>query len=220
MNRYKYLVVLSVLGLAMSNSFAASFDCNKAQTALEKFICSHAQLNQADEQMGHEFRAVNASFPLKGFVLATQRSFIAGYPTCMLDNKGKMVATQATANACIKMVQARIAELRQYGKSKVYSNAKGKFLPDDLAILVYNDQGESSIRFWGNHMPDAYRPKPFPDGHLCDIEANLIPTNGKFKTDQTDDALISVTESSINLSSHISCSARTGIAEGSYSRLK
>jgi uncharacterized protein len=220
MNRYKYLVLLSVLGLAMSNAFAASFNCNKAQTTLEKFICSQEQLNQVDEQMGHEFRAVNASFPLKGFVLATQRSFIAGYPTCMLDNKGKMVATPVTANACLKMVQARIAELRQYGQSKVYSNASGKFLPDDLAILVYNNQGESVIRFWGNHMPDAYRPKPFPDGHICDIEAKLIPTNGKFKTDQTDDAIISVTESAVNLSAHIMCTARTGIAEGHYNRIK
>lgn len=220
MNHYKFLVALPILWLAMSNTFAASFNCNKAQTTLEKFICSQDQLNQADEQMGHEFRAVNASFPLKGFVLTTQRSFIASYPSCMLDDKGKMVATQATANACLKMVQSRIAELRQYGQSNVYSNATGKFLPDDLAILVVNDRGESSIRFWGNHMPDAYRPKPFPDGHLCDIEAKLIPTNGKFKTDQTDDTIISVTESAVNLSSHISCTARTGIAEGRYSRIK
>jgi uncharacterized protein YecT (DUF1311 family) len=203
----------------MSNAFSASFNCNKAQTTLEKFICSQEQLNHADEQMGHEFRAVNTSFPLKGFVLTTQKSFIASYPTCMLDSKGKMVATQATAHACLKMVQSRIAELRQYGQSKVYSNAKGKFLPDDLAILVYSGRGESSIRFWGNHMPDAYRPKPFPDGHLCDIEAKLIPTNGKFKTDQTDDTIISVTESAVDLSSHISCTARTGIAEGRYSRI-
>lgn len=219
MNRYKFLFALPILWLAMSNTFAASFNCNKAQTTLEKFICSQEQLNQADEQMGHEFRAVNASFPLKGFVLTTQKSFIASYPTCMLDDKGKMVATQATANACIKMVQLRIAELRQYGKSNVYSNANGKFLPDDLAILVYNDRGEWFIKFWGNHMPDAYRPKPFPDGHLCDIESKLIPANGKFKTDQTDDALITVTDSAVNLSSHISCTARTGIAEGRYSRI-
>jgi uncharacterized protein len=220
MNCYKYCFVLSILWLAMSNAFAASFNCNKAQTTLEKFICSQEQLNQADEQMGHEFRAVNASFPLKGFVLTTQKSFIASYPTCMLDNKGKMVATQATANACVKMVQSRIAELRQYGQSNVYSNAKEKFQPDDLAILIYNAQGERFIKFWGNHMPDAYRPKPFPDGHLCDIEAKLIPTDGKFKTDQTDDALILVTESAVNLSSHISCSPRTGIAEGRYNRIK
>jgi hypothetical protein len=220
MNRYKFLVALPILWLVMSNTFAASFNCNKAQTTLEKFICSQDLLNLADEQMGHEFRAVNAAFPLKGFVLTTQKSFIAGYPTCMLDNKGKMVATPATANACLKMVQARIVELRQYGQSKVYSNATGKFLPDDLAILIYNNHGESFIWFWGNHMPDAYRPKPFPDGHLCDIEAKLIPANGKFKTDQTDDAIISVTESAVDLSSHISCTARTGIGEGRYGRVK
>jgi len=220
MNWYKYSFVLPIFFLSISNTFAASFDCKKAQTTLEKFICSQELLNQADEQMGQEFKAVNASFPLKGFVLASQRSFIASYPICMLDDKGKAVATSAAAQACLKMVQARLIELRQYGQSKVYSNAKEKFLPDDLVILVYNKQGENFIKFWGNHMPDAYRPKPFPDGHLCDIEAKLLPTNGKFKTDQTDDAIISMTETSVNLSSYISCSPRTSIAEGRYNRIK
>ena len=100
-----FFYAATILLLAANQSFAASFDCAKAQRPLEKFICSNPQLNSADEQMGSVFKEVNASFPLKGFALLTQRRFIADYPTCMLDGRGKAVATPATANACLQMVQ-------------------------------------------------------------------------------------------------------------------
>ena len=176
-----YAAVILLIGV--NNSFAASFDCAKAQRPLEKLICSNPQLNSADEQMGQTFKEINASFPLKGFALLTQRRFIADYPTCMLDGKGKTVATPATANACLQMVQSRIAELRQYGQSKVYSNAKGKFTQDDLAILITTSGAKSQIKFWGNWMPDAYQPAPFPQGRLCDLEADLIPAKAANRVD-------------------------------------
>lgn len=209
-----------ILLFLMNQSFAASFDCAKAKRPLEKLICDHPQLNSADEQMGNTFKEINASFPLKGFALLTQRRFIADYPTCMLDGNGKTVATTATANACLQMVQSRIIELRQYAQSKVYSNAKGKFTQDDLAILVTNSGAKNQIKFWGNWMPDAYRPAPFPDGRLCDFEADLIPTKGGFTTKQTDDVLISISDTAVQLSGFISCSPRTGIADGTYTRIK
>ena len=213
-----YAAVILLIGV--NNSFAASFDCAKAQRPLEKLICSNPQLNSADEQMGQTFKEINASFPLKGFALLTQRRFIADSPTCMLDGKGKTVATPATANACLQMVQSRIAELRQYGQSKVYSNAKGKFTQDDLAILITTSGAKSQIKFWGNWMPDAYQPAPFPQGRLCDFEADLIPAKGGFKTDQTDDVIISISDAAVQLSGFISCSPRTGIADGTYKRIK
>jgi uncharacterized protein YecT (DUF1311 family) len=210
----------TILLIAMNNSFAASFDCAKAQRPLEKFICSNPALSSADEQMGHTFKEVNASFPLNGFVMLTQRRFVAEYPSCMIDGKGKSVATPATANACLQMVQSRIAELRQYGQSRVYSNAKGKFTQDDLAILITTSGAKSQIKFWGNWMPDAYQPAPFPQGRLCDLEADLIPAKGGFKTEQTDDVIISINDAAVQLSGFISCSPRTGIADGSYKRIK
>jgi uncharacterized protein len=213
-----YATAMLVIGI--SNSFAASFDCAKAKRPLEKLICSNPQLNSADEEMGNTFKQINASFPLKGFALLTQRRFIAEYPSCMLDGKGKTVATPATANACLQLVQSRITELRQYGQSKVYSNATGKFTQDDLAILITTSGAKNQIKFWGNWMPDAYQPAPFPEGRLCDFEADLIPGKGGFKTEQTDDVIISVSDASVHLSGFISCSPRTGIADGSYKRIK
>ena len=69
-------------------------------------------------------------------------------------------------------------------------------------------------------MPDAYQPAPFPQGRLCDFKANLIPAKGGFKTDQTDDVIISINDVAVQLSAFISCSPRTGIADGSYKRIK
>jgi len=172
------LYAAATLLIGMNASFAASFDCAKAKRPLEKLICSNPQLNSADEQMGNTFKEINASFPLKGFALLTQRRFIAEYPTCMLDEKGKTVSTPATANGCLQMVQSRINELRQYGQSRVYSNATDKFTQDDLAILVSSVGAKSQIKFWGNWMPDAYQPAPFPEGRLCDFEADLMPVKG------------------------------------------
>jgi uncharacterized protein YecT (DUF1311 family) len=214
------LYAAATLLIGMNASFAASFDCAKAKRPLEKLICSNPQLNSADEQMGNTFKEINASFPLKGFALLTQRRFIAEYPTCMLDEKGKTVATPATANACLQMVQSRINELRQYGQSRVYSNATDKFTQDDLAILVSSSGAKSQIKFWGNWMPDAYQPAPFPEGRLCDFEADLMPVKGGFKTAPTDDVIISISDASVQLNGYISCSPRTGIAEGTYKRVK
>lgn len=220
MIKQKIFLTISLLIIGINGAYAASFDCAKARRPLEKFICSTPELDSADEQMGNAFKEANATFPLKGFVLNTQKRFLIDYPTCMLNNSGKTVATPETARACLKMVQLRTNELRQLGQSKVYSNAQGKFSQEDLAILVYQNEGRNLIKFWGNWMPDAYQPAPFPEGWVCDINANLTPTKGGFKTDQTDDTVISITDGAVKLSGFISCSPRTGIAEGIYKRFK
>lgn len=219
MSRLKYALVALALMSSVSTAFAASFDCTKAKRPLEKFICSSPQLDSADEQLGQAFKEVNATFPLKGFVMTTQRSFLSEYPSCMMDRTGKSVANPMTEGACLKMIQTRINELRQYGKAKVYSDAAGKFTQENIAILVYPKDGKSFIQFWGNWMPDAYQPAPFPAGHFCNIEDRLMPAQGGFKTGSTDDSIITITEGSVKLSAWIMCSPRTGISEGIYKRV-
>lgn len=218
MKHLKFMLITLALMTSVGASFAASFDCTKAKRPLEKFICSSPQLDNADEQLGQAFKEVNSTFPLKGFVMTTQRNFLSEYPSCMMDRTGKTVANPTTEAACLKMVQNRISELRQYGKAKVYSDAAGKFTQENIAILVYPKDGKSFIQFWGNWMPDAYQPAPFPAGHICNIEDRLMPVQGGFKTSSTDDSIISISEGSVKLSAWIMCSPRTGISEGVYKR--
>lgn len=222
MTNYKRLTILVVSLLGASHiANAASFDCGKASKPLEKFICATPELDAADAKMGEIYKQVNASFPLKGFVPITQRMFVAGYNSCMVDGRtGKIQTDSAAANRCTKYVNERNAELQGYLQAKVYSNATGKFDQESLAILNYVNNGKNMIRLWGNWMPDAYNPKPFPAGVVCDINAELIPTKGGYKTDQTDDVIIQITDLSVNLSGSIMCTPRTSISDGAYKRVR
>lgn len=197
---------------------AASFDCAKAHTALEKLICGTPALDAADTRMGAAYRQAAKDFPLPGFVQATQRVFVAGYPNCLLNEQGATATAPLAVKQCIAAVEQRIQELNTLEQARVYSDATGQFTPENLAILVFTTQQPASIQFWGNWMPDAYRPKPFPQGHLCNLQAELQPDGTAFVTEETGTSRITLGDQAITLSEPISCTPRTGIAEGRYAR--
>jgi uncharacterized protein YecT (DUF1311 family) len=213
------MLFLSLVIPTLSN--AASFDCAKASKPLEKLICASPELDAADAKMGEIYKQVNASFPLKGFVPITQRMFVSNYNSCMFDGRtGKPQTDAAAVSRCVKYVTDRSNELQTYLQAKVYSDSTGKFDYEHLAILNYSANGKNMVQLWGNWMPDAYNPKPFPAGIVCDINAELKPTKGGYKTDQTDETIIQITEGSVKLSEGIMCSPRTSIGGGEYKRVK
>lgn len=214
------VVLTFSIALFSGNSLAASFDCGKAKRPLEKLICSSPELDAADTRMGEVFKQVNAGFPLKGFLLATQRVFLSGYPYCMTDDTGKALSGTVAARRCAALVRARTAEIEAQALAKVYSNAGDKFTHDSLAILVYSSDGRKRIRLWGNWMPDAYNPQPFPDGKLCDLDEELKPVKGGYRIDMSDEAVFSISDTSVNISEYIMCTPRNGIGPGSYRRAR
>ncbi len=220
MKKMSIAVALGALTLMGSTSWAASFDCAKAKSPLEKLICNNPELDAADARMGEVYKVVNKSFPLPGFIPLNQRMFLSGYSYCMSNNAGKPESSPAAVKRCVGVVQQRIAELETFGTAKVYADLKGKYTQDSLAILTYTVQGKNMIRFWGNWMPDAYEPKPFPNGKICDIDGQLTPAKGGFVTSNTDDAVFRITDASVKITGFISCTARNGIAEGEYKRIK
>lgn len=222
MGRFSWsgLALACVLLGQAAPAWSASFDCRKASRPIEKFICSSPELDAADGRMGEAYRRVNASFPLKGFVQATQRGFLAGYPYCMhgLDNRPS--TGPAALRRCVDMVQRRTAEIESYERAVVYASVAGPFTHDDLAILVYGPEGRKRVRMWGNWMPDAFDPKPFPAGAICDIDDDLKPARGGFVLDGYDDAVMRFSDGEMKLKGYIMCSARTVIGEGSYKRVR
>lgn len=216
----KLNVVIAAFTFLGSSAMAASFDCGKARRPLEKLICSSPELDAADTRMGEVYKAISKSFPVAGFIAINQRMFLSDYSYCMSNSIGQPEASAVSVKKCVGVVQQRIAELERFGSAKVYSNAVGKFTPDSLIILTYASQGKTMIRLWGNWMPDAYEPKPYPDGKICDLEGALTPAKGGFVTNATDDAVFRITDSSLKITDHIMCSARNGIAEGEYKRFK
>ena len=215
----KFIFIGGLLALS-APAWSASFDCAKARKPLEKLICSSPELDAADSRMGDVYKQINAGFPLKGYVLATQRVFLSGYAYCMQDSKGKPSSGPDAVQRCVKAAQQRTAELQSLVQAKAYVESPDKFSHDSLAVLVYPANGHNRIRLWGNWMPDAHNPRPFPDGFLCDIDEELKPVKGGFATDSTDDAVFAISDAAVTISGYIMCTPRNGISEGTYRRVR
>jgi uncharacterized protein YecT (DUF1311 family) len=209
------IILMAPIGLAMS----ASFDCKRARAPLEKLICSDPKLDAADAEMGAVYRRVRASFPLRNFITLTQQAFVQNYPFCL--RKTGDISSNSNASAvrrCLDLVEQRTQELREFATADVFSRVKGEFTHDNLIILKFLRDGRPMVRMWGNWMPDAYNPAPFPEGWLCDIEELLIPRNGSFEIGR--EPILNFNVSGVHISDFISCSPRTGIDHGTYPRLR
>lgn len=66
---------------------------------------------------------------------------MAGYPACLIDgNSGRPAATGDAVRNCIAMARERIVELESLAQAHVYSDANGKFSPENMAILTFTRQ--------------------------------------------------------------------------------
>ena len=61
MNIYRIALIGFLIFLSLSLTEAASFDCRKAFSRIEKAICSDARLNDLDNQLGYLYREVKNS---------------------------------------------------------------------------------------------------------------------------------------------------------------
>ena len=131
--------------MPVSSAVAASFDCAKAKASIERLICSSPELDAADTKMGEAFKRVNKSFPVKGFVLHTQKSFISGLPYCLKDLEGKALDGKAAVPGCLDRMNMRIAELERYEQSRIYGSSKGTFDPEATILFVLEKDGKTTL---------------------------------------------------------------------------
>lgn len=212
-------LVVSLTTLTVLNADAASFDCDQAKTPIEKLICKDPALDDADSTMGEVFQRVNKSFPVKGFVMQTQKDFVRGLPYCLQDSNGKRLSEKAAAPRCLERIEGRIAELERYERSRVYGNTKDTFDPEGIIFWVYEHGGTITLYAWGNWMPDGHDPKPYPHGALCEFEADLIPVSGGFKIAEDSDSVIAISDSQLSFSEYVACSPRVDGFNGGYPRV-
>jgi DNA-directed RNA polymerase specialized sigma subunit len=57
----KLFVVIALFGLLSTQATAASFDCNKAASWVEKSVCSNAELSKLDDQLAKSYHDALAS---------------------------------------------------------------------------------------------------------------------------------------------------------------
>jgi uncharacterized protein YecT (DUF1311 family) len=62
----RLLIIFVLFGLFTTQANAASFDCKKASTWLEKTVCSNPELSKLDEQMAKAYQDALASLSPKG----------------------------------------------------------------------------------------------------------------------------------------------------------
>jgi hypothetical protein len=209
-----FVLALGMIGgfCASSPSEAASFDCTKAKSAHEKLICSTPDLNSADEEMGTVYRAVDGGFPIKGFMRSNQALFLLDYRACANDK-----AKDKGAAACLDLVRSRIRELQEIGAAKVYAAGDGPYDPSEQVILIGQSGNKPFLMMFGSWMPDAYRPKPFPYGFICNERFEMTGQGADAKLKDVDWE-VRITDQTIEADSY-SCSPRTSFG-GSFKRLR
>lgn len=72
----RYLAIILAVLLLTSSVQAASFDCKKASTAVEKAICSDSQLSKLDEELGKVYKSALSVIAEKESLKAEQRKWI------------------------------------------------------------------------------------------------------------------------------------------------
>lgn len=82
MRTYFIPLILSPLLITTSSAIAASFDCKKAGSAVEKSICSDRELSVLDSELGRTYRALLSSTPNSASLIAEQKSWLASRNQC------------------------------------------------------------------------------------------------------------------------------------------
>ena len=203
------LLILALPGLA-SPCEAASFDCSKAKSKLEKKVCADPVLNKADENLARVYKARLQDFPVPEFIRNSQRAWLSSVPACLPD-----VAT------CRKQYQERIDSLTAFAAPKLYTDYGKDFDHERVTLIVTTRNGELWLDWFGAWMPDAYRPKPFPDGYLALDSGKLVKAGDHYTLEDHDDASIVIAEDKITFGGDgMSLSARQGSIRGAFARVR
>jgi uncharacterized protein len=120
---------------------AASFDCKKAKSKVEKSICGDSELSQLDEQLAEAYKKNIATHPLPSYVKARQRDWLKLNPYC--DPKNFKICLK-------KNYKERLIYLQNLNPV-VYSNSKQFSYDNGDAVAEFMQVGPSQWRLsiWG-----------------------------------------------------------------------
>ena len=124
-------------------SQGASFDCTKAKTPLEKTICSNEIINKLDEEMGAKYQTALKNFPVKGFIRAQQKEWLAS-DLRLIDCK------KDCSKLLVGAYQKRISMLSLPEPQTVYSNTSDFVLDNgDTVAIIFSHENKRFITLWG-----------------------------------------------------------------------
>ena len=198
------LVLVSACGL-----WAASFDCTKARTPLEKGICSDPSLSAADDELNAAWKSTLKSFPLPAFLRTSQQLWLKETATCV------------QAKSCVSECSSRTHLLKNLGGAKVYTDYGKQFSLDSVTLVVFEKSGESFIWMYGDWMPDMNNPQPPPNGFLLDEVSRIVKNSkGKYLIESREYE-VAITDESITFGTEsLMISLRQGQLAGVFQRIR
>lgn len=228
----KYLlnkVVASCIFFMAPVAFSASFDCGKAKTYHEKFICSNPQLDALDKQLGESYSNANKIFVLKGYIPAIHKSWLSSYRICAGTDKVKKESTEAL-RSCSEEVAKRIELYGNLVKGIVYTDFEGRdWNQHDTTFIIFEKDQSKFLRYFGGWMPSNMDPdkmKGFPfDGSWCDSVMQLKKKGSAYTIQDgadddgySDDFEVKISEKSLLIKGSINCGTRSSVGNGKFDR--
>ena len=141
----KYPVLGLVLFAFTCATHAASFDCKKAQSKMEKAICENPKISKLDEELAENYQAAKGKLSAdaqKVFVNG-QRSWVKFLSaSCFTDSEAKPASKEDAAQCLESEYKARVAGLKSTGSLvggfKTYAYFEGDFkaYPKDQQIAL------------------------------------------------------------------------------------
>ena len=188
-------ILIIFIFLIPTVGFAASFDCAKAKTPREKTICANANISKLDDEMSVKYQAALKSFPVKGFVRAQQREWLAdtSYIDCKKD------CTKALTDA----YQKRIAMLSLPESQSIYSNSLNFERENgDTVAIIYSIKDKRFISLWGGYR--IHRQQSNEAGKSiymgCSFDGQLLSNNLARDTNSKDEINLTLTNAKLTIS--------------------
>lgn len=207
-----------ILGAPMSPSVAqaASFDCAKAATPLEKLICSTPELSRNDEVLAKAYATAlgGLSDEAKAVVQSSQRDWLAYAPLSCSPDAKPLESFDADQTACVNA--AFLARIKDLENSRMKGGWRF-FMTENFAVLDDPDTeywgGVASKHFAAPRIDDTV-PEAAAFNAMMEAEAltlgKMFDAQGKLTdTDVTSDTDVAVTVDSVT-------SNRIGLDVDSY----
>lgn len=205
MRRAMISVAVAVSWLATAEVRAASFDCKKAKTKIEKLICETPELSKADDDLGALFKqAVKAVGKTRAKGLREAQSlWLSRYRNDCADAACALAAYQK------RLLELR-ATIKPSGRSGTYD--RGEDSLDVLEVAPGKLRFELMLTFEAGN-PDS------PNGQLCGEVALDKAGRGTFAEEDCELAFSFPAKGPVVLTQKGGCGFGAGvIADGKYAR--
>jgi uncharacterized protein len=186
----RLFTVIAVFGLLSTQANAASFDCNKAVSWLEKTVCSNPELSKLDEELAKAYHDALASLSPEGQkeTRQYQRQWLKDIlPKCKKDNQGISVrCLKYNYNKRIKQLQQSLLKFPDHifinvsaTHQETDEDCPGEIATKELTYPQIENPRNENEKFWNTFISQKARNELKIDDGCTDtyVEYTVIFSN-------------------------------------------